>query len=364
MSLVELSDVPSGRERWSGVVFAFFSTFFYGASNVSMRLLTEYEVDYDWILFYKELFGFVVLLPWLLLRFFQGRFDRISRRLILFMAFAAIICELIGSHLQVIGYAMIGLIITVPLVQSSTLIGVAILGRYVLGDLLSRRRKFAIVTLIVAVVLLSVGKEMTATEGDRQGGMTFIFVAIGAVVAGCAYSIYIVILRYSMRKYWNEESSVWQSFQFTRWAGFDIPPRNKTDNNPKDQNVGKQYAPFPVTLAMNIILGVGVVIFAIFIFVKHGVSGFYDVPVNVWYIIPVSGVCNMVGFFFQIQGLRMTSAVQASLIGVSQMIVLSVIGFMYFRESVNFAVTIGLFLVAYGVVISAKPENKKIRNTK
>jgi drug/metabolite transporter (DMT)-like permease len=348
--------IPSSRESWSGTVFVFLSTFFYGVSNTTMRFLTDYHIDTDWILFYKELIGFSILLPWVFLRFFQGRFQRISRRLIIYVVMAAVICEFVGAHLQVLGYAIIGLVVTVPLIQSSTLIGVAILGRYFLGDLLSRRRSLAICVLIVAVVLLSIGKELTVQDGGNQrGGLLFIVIATGAVVAGIAYSIYVVLLRYTVHKYWNDGSSVWQSFQFTKWVGFDLPAQEINSNNGQ-LNVVRSYAPFPVTLMMSIILGVGVLIFGICIWMKGGTAGFYTVPVVAWYFIPVAGLSNVIGFFCQIQGLRMTSAVQASLIGVTQMIFLSVIGFLYFREPINFVVVSGLILTAYGVIISAKPE--------
>lgn len=354
LNQVTVSSVHSRGESWSGTVFVFLSTFFYGVSNTTMRLLTEYRIDLDWILFYKELIGFSILLPWVLFRFFQGRFDRISHRLIIHIMIAAAICEVVGAHLQVLGYALIGLVVTVPLIQSSTLIGVAILGYYFLGDLLSCRRRVAICILIVAVVLLSIGKGWAAQNGGIQyGGFWFILIALGAVVAGLAYAVYVVMLRYTMRKYWNENGGVKQSFQFTKWAGFDLPPQNIDPNSSQPHEV---YAPFPVTLGMTIILGVGVLVFGACIWAKGGGVGFFMVEDCAWYIIPISGLSNVIGFFCQVQGLRMTSAVQASLISVSQMIFLSVIGFLFFKESVNLLVTLGLILTAYGVVISAKPE--------
>jgi drug/metabolite transporter (DMT)-like permease len=133
------------RERWAGTIFAFLSTFLYGISNVAVRYLSDPDlvgskIDYDWILFYKEIVGLSILLPWLILRWGQGRFRFCSKRLIFFVIVAAVICQLIGAHLQVLAYAVIGLVIAVPLIQSSTLLGVAILGHFILGDLLSRRR--------------------------------------------------------------------------------------------------------------------------------------------------------------------------------------------------------------------------------
>lgn len=352
--LVSEPSTVSVRERWTGAIFSFLSTFCYAASNTTMRFLTDYNLDSDWILFYKELIGLFILVPWLFLRFFQGRFRFISKRLIFYVFFAAILCQLVGAHLQVLGYAVIGLVIAVPLIQSSTLLGVAILGRSFLGDPLSRRRKIAMVILIAAVMLLSIGKELTLESGAgtmvSQNAGFFLLVAAGTVVAGISFSIYIIILRSVIRKYWHEDNSAWLSFQFSQWVGFDFQacPRE----------TGKHcYAPFPVTLMMSVVLGVGIMIFGSCLFWKHnGITGFYHVPLWAWGVIPISGICNMVGFFFQIQGLRMTTAVQASLIAVSQILVLSLIGCVFFKETINLLVLLGLALTVYGVVMSAKPE--------
>jgi drug/metabolite transporter (DMT)-like permease len=351
--------VPSrtpDRERWAGTIFAFLSTFLYGASNVAVRYLTDAElvggdVEHSWILFYKEGIGLAILLPWLLFRWGQGRFQYCSKRLILYVIIAAIICQLIGAQLQVLGYAVIGLIIAVPLIQASALLGVALLGFFVFGDSLSRRRKIAIAILLCAVTILSIGKEMTNT-GEARGNSDigtgiFLLVAVGTVVAGLSYAVYIIMVRYVIRQFWKDESSAWLSFSVYQWAGHDYVK----------QPGQRLYSPFSVTLLMAIVLAVGVAIFGSLLYGKHGIAGFYTVPSVAWYAILISGICNAAGFLFQVQSLRMTSAVQAALIAVSQMLLLSLIGYLFFHEAVNVVVMIGLGLTAYGIIMSARPEN-------
>jgi drug/metabolite transporter (DMT)-like permease len=352
-----VSSGTTGKERWTGTMFAFLSTCCYATSNVVVRYLTSQDVDQDWILFFKETIGFSVLIPWLLFRLGQGRFRYTSKRLIFTIVIAAVFCQLIGARLHVLGFAIVGLIIAVPLVQSSTLLGVALIGRFFFGDSLSRRRKIAIAILIVAITILSLGKGLTGAE-QRSGQSDvstyyFLLVTVGTIVAGAAYAVYITMLRHAVRQYWKDDNSTRLSFKFRHWIGYDHV----------EQPAERFYSPFPVTFAMSIVLVVGMVVFGTFLCGKHGITGFYTVPCNasipahaVWHCILISGISNVIGFFFQIQGLRMTSAVQASLIAVTQMILLSLIGYLFFHEPTNAVMVFGLGLTIYGVFMSATPE--------
>jgi drug/metabolite transporter (DMT)-like permease len=355
---VSVPEKTADSERWTGMVFTFLSTLLYATSNVAVRYLTTQGVDNDWILFYKETVGFSILLPWLFLRLCQGRFQFTSRRLMFHIILAAILCQLIGARLHVLGFAVIGLVITVPLIQSSTLLGVAMIGHFLLGEKLSRRRRVAISILIVALVIISVGKELA---GQSSGSVTgkevisagyFLLVAAGTVVAGISYAVYIVMLRYAIRKQWRDENSAWLAFKFRHWIGHDL----------EKQPDRRHYSPFPVTLMMSIVLATGMGVFGVCLFCKYGIAGFYEVPDVAWNVILISGVANMAGFFFQIQGLRMTSAVQASLIAVSQIILMSLIGYLFFDEVVNSLVMVGLGLTIYGVFMSAKPERGRVKH--
>ena len=348
-----VSSVPektANKERWTGTIFAFLSTAFFAVSNVAMRYMTEHGVGNDWILFYKETIGFSLLMPWLLLRWGQGRFQHTSKRLLFHVTIAAAFCQLVGARLHVLGFAVIGLIIAVPLIQSTTLLGVALLGHFVLGDSLSRRRKTALAILLVAVTILSIGKELTVTEQFHEKNTVsaglFLLVAGGTIIAGFSYAVHVTILRRVIRQHWQDENSTWLSFKFRHWIGHD-----------HIRQPGQRfYSPFPVTLTMSVVFAVGMIIFGAFLYGKQGIDGFYNVPDAAWHGVFISGIANMLGFFFQIQGLRLTSAVQTSLIAVSQILLLSLIGYWYFDEAINIVVLLGLGLTVYGVFMSARPE--------
>ena len=342
------------RERWAGTVLILLATSFYSVSNVVLRMLTDKGVDIDWFLCSKETIGVVCLTPWILFRFFQGRYRLVSKRLLVYIIVASVFCQFIGARLHMVAFSVLGLVIAVPIVQASTMLGTAYLGQYVLGDPLSRRRKIAMSILITAVVLLSLGKEwaVTQSEGPQVSSGYFLLIAAGTIVAGAAYSIYIIILRYAGRRFWGAEDSVWASFRFSQWVGYDF-----SDHPPQ-----RHYSPVPVTLTMLIVLCVGIITFGSCLFLRRGLDGFTNVPPIAWKLIPITGLCNMVGFFFQVQGLRLTSAVQASLIAVSQILVLSLIGMILFGEPTTPLVWIGLSLTACGVVLSAKPEKEETAN--
>ena len=347
------------RERWIGTVFTFLSALFYAVSNIIVRYLTEQNVDHDWTLFFKETVGFSILIPWLLFRLGQGRFHFISRRLILHVILAAVFCQLIGARLHVLGFAVVGLIITVPLVQSSTLLSVALIGHFILGNPLSQRRKIAMATLIIAISTIGIGKGLPGTirsgEEHTVSAAYFLLVAAGTVVTGITYAIYIIMLRHVIRQYWKDENSARLSFKFRHWIGHDHVEEPGT----------RFYSPFPVTFTMSIVFAVGMATFGTFLYSKYGSAGFYSiphltgVPAHVaWCCILGSGISNAVGFFFQVQGLRMTTAVQASFIAVSQMLLLSLIGYWFFDEAANAVVMFGLALTVFGVFMSAKPERR------
>ena len=336
-------EIIPNRERWGGTVLILLSTSFYAVSNVVLRILTDLKIDADWFLCFKEMTGVLCLLPWIVFRLFQGRYRWISKRLLFYIVIASIFCQLIGARLHMLGFAVLGLVIAIPIIQSSTMIGTAYLGQYFLGDLLSQRRKIAMGILVAAVVLLSLGKEAAVAQSSFG---RILLAAIGTITAGVAYSIYTIVLRFAARRFWGAEDSVWASFRFSQWVGYDFPI-----SSPK-----RLYSPMPVTLAMLIVLGVGIITFGSCLYLRTGLEGFTNVPPIAWKLVPITGFCNMTGFFFQVHGLRLTSAVQASLIAVSQILVLSLIGMIFFHEPTNLFVWTGLTLTACGVVLSAKPE--------
>lgn len=374
-----VSERKAANTHWMSLAVCVASAMFYCCSNTILRELTRLHADNDWTLFWKELTGLTILLPWLLYRLVQRRYRYISKRLILWLLVGATFCELVGSRLQMHAYMVVGILISAPIIQASTMSGAAFLGRVFLKDRLSFWKKVAMGVLLLAVFLLLLGKEMTGASSFRSmPGQTvvsatamrtaataeigmpdeqvegnhwllFILAGIGAVFAGLSYSIHLVVIRYAGRRHWRDDLyGQWDGLRLRHWIGHDRMPRAKEHSGPR------YYSPFPITLIMAIVLCVGVVSFAGCLYARRGWTGFIDQPILCWKLVAVSGCCNLAGFLLQVQGLRMTTASQVSLVAVSQFLFLALIGMCFFGEPTNAIIWTGIFLTVFGVLLSVK----------
>ncbi len=373
--------------HWVSLIVCVVSTVFYCTSNIILRELTALRVDYDWALTWKELLGLVALLPWLLFRQCQGRYRFVSKRLILWLFAGGFVCEMFGARLQMYAYMTVGILIAAPLIQAASMGGTAVLGTLCLRDPLSVWKKIAMGVLLVAVTVLLIGKNAAPDATPREniaetmkeagaripdvsapdnsedrgerGRFTLFLAGLGAVFAGICYSVHMVIVRFAGHRHWDDERyHPWESMRFRHWIGYDRKERHDVPG------ASAFYSPFPVTLIMGIIFFVGVLSFGGCLVAKSpaGFSALLTAPLDAqpenplrcWILVGVSGLCNTLGFFFQVQGLRMTSAAQVSLVAVSQFVFLALFGMLFFGEPTNWLIWTGVALTAAGVLLSAK----------
>lgn len=327
----------------------------------------------SWTLGVKESICFLAILPWAVFRLLQGRYRLQSKQLVLVIIFSAIICQVVGAQAHLSAYALVGLVIAVPVIQSGQLVGTATFGHFLLQDYVSRRKLIAIGLLLVALCLLCLARVLpqfweSATELaaenariiDETGSQhPYLFGGICAILAGAAYSFHASLVRYTMKRHWRENYRTWQALSVYDWIGHnfstDIPaPSNSTvvdsSTSAKKQKI---YSPFPITLAMVLINGVGAIFFDGVVFVQRGLPGFYDVPPEWWFWIAIASLTNLIGFFFYVQGLLMTSAAKLSLLSASQIVVLTVLGVLWFNEPMNFMIGIGVAFAVLGVFLSS-----------
>ena len=325
----------------------------YTASNAALRQLGELDTPIDWCIGVKETYSVVAVLPWIAYRFFKGRYRFVSKRLILCVTIGAIVCEIVGAQNQLWAYATVGLVIASPAVSSSQLIGSAVIGHFALKDRITRGKCIAIVLLLIAITLLSVAKIVpTDLRQTFSTDRSFIFGALAAVVAGLSYSFHVIMVRYAMQKYWDHDYGTWFTIKIHDWIGHDFVLHRQIPSPVPEME--KRYSPFPITLVMLIVTGVGAVYYNGAILFTRGIEGFVNVPAECWIWITISGITNMIGFFFQIQGLLLASAAKVSLISTAQIILLTIIGIVFFNEPMNFMILLGIMFAIWGVFYSSK----------
>ncbi len=331
----------------------------YTVSNASLRHLENLHAPIDWCIAVKEAIAVVVLAPWILFRLSHGRYRFQSKSLFLLLIVASLICEVIGSQNQLLSYAFVGLVVAVPALQSSQLISTALIGSRVLGDKITRSKWVAMGLLLCAVFLLSYGKSASPSENTAFGSGTFVSLkGIGAaVLAGIAYSIYFNALRYLLRKNRSHSLGAWETIKVYDWIGHDFaafqqaPPTNVQGEKVVVKRI---YSPFPITLLMITVTGVGTLYFGASITITRGLHGFIDVPPECWPWILVAGLSNVTGFFFQVQGLVLASAAKVSLIAAFQIVIFAFLGILFFGESMNPFIAVGVVLAIIGVLFSSQ----------
>lgn len=335
------------RSYWA-VIACFLSALCFALSNLFLRHLINYHLDNNWTLFFKEFTGVLVLAPWILFCFIQKRYRFLSVRLLSCVILAAIICELIAAKLHLWCYSTIGLAISVPVIQSASVIGSLLLGFFVLRDVVSRKKIVASIILINAIITMALGAQAVPIDQDAKTSLMFLAGILAAIVAGIAYTIEFVLLRYACIQYWRP----------MRGSG----RKNLKAESQHGIDAGKPAAgekkPLPLLLVVFIFLFVGTLIFGADIYLKYDIEGFWDAPADCWTWVLLAGLFNVIAFILQIQGLRLTSVSQVTFIGVSQVIFLSLSGFFFFGESLNGFLILGLLLTSLGVYMSSTPETE------
>ena len=334
---------------WTSTWVSLVSMLLYTVANASLRHLGDLQAPIDWCLAVKETIAVVLLAPWVLYRLVHRRYRFQSKQLFLILVVASLICQVIGAQNHLLAYALVGLVIAVPTLQAAQLIATALIGKYGLNDPISRSQWGAMALLFAAVLLLSLGKSTdSATTAAENSSTIRTLQGVGsAVLAALAYAFYANALRYLLRKHRTLTQNPWESINIRKWIGHDLAAQK-----PKE----RQYSPFPITLVMIVVTGVGMVYFGSVILATRGVSGFANVPKECWFWIGLAGITNLTGFFFQVQALLLASATKMSLIAAFQIVIFAFLGILFFGEPMNILIAVGVVLAIVGVFFSSKSE--------
>ena len=305
-----------------GVLLCLISTTLFSFSNVFLRQLGALGVSHSWTICVKEIFTISCLTPVIFFLAIRGKYQWPKLKWVGIIFFGGFCCQYIGARLHLHAFAVLGLVVSVPLLQASNMVFAAVLGRGFLGERVGQRSRVAMFIMLVAMSFLVFGPNKPDTEQSTQtiARNVLLLAGIGTVVAGFAYSIHVVLMR---------------------WA-----------SNGREM---------PITFLAVQITGIGAVIFGCEFLRDNGwqISAFWkDITPQVWRLIVLTGFFNMAAFLFQITGLRYTMVARAQMIGVAQIVIGTLFGVFFFQELTNAMIWLGVSLTVLGIYFVSTPGKK------
>lgn len=310
-------------EETRGFVYAICSALCYTVSLTMLRGITDHpEVSPDWSIAVKELATVVCVSPFIVAQWIRGKYRFPAKEIVFALILAGIACEAVGarSHLQ--AYDALGLALATPLIQAAQLILSSLIGAFFLKERVTKMKCVALALLIVAVWLLSWG------GGDAPISRRPTRLGFGLLCAFCTalgYATQLSIMRGVLR-------------------------RKKTDATKESSASKNLYA--PTSLVMVTITGIGVLVCGGALTCEEGLAGWTTAPPECWAFVLIAGIANMIGFFFQIEGLRRLFVLKQTMVANAQTISLTLVGVVFFREKFTLIVALGVAMVAAGVAIA------------
>ncbi len=228
--------------------------------------------------------------------------------------FASLLGQVIGNGAFQIALGVIGLAASVPITLGVLIVGGAVLGRLMLREPVTLRTSLAMVTLISAVLILSLPGATVAPEQS----VTSLPVWMGALCAaasGGAYAYFGVAMRQALT------------------GGLSGP----------------------VTMFISGTVGT-IALWSITLW-KIGSEPLVDIAPYQWGVMVAAGACNFTAFAALSMSLKALPVVAVNLINASQVAMAAVAGVILFSEPVTSPLAIGITLTFAGLLILASRRN-------
>lgn len=319
---VKTAEIVPDSYRLRGFLYCLAANFFYSLTFFLVRCLTSHiEINSDWTLFVKESTTVLITLLFIVVLIIRGRFRVPPLRYWIWLLLAGFFCEFFGARLNLWAYAMLGLVLAIPLIQIFTLLGTLLMGAAFLRERITPKKCLAVLVLIAALLLLSFSHTGMQPLLKRTDYNVLGWGILVTVIAGCGYTLFYVILRGVLKKKPDEKEE-----------------------------------PVPLPLSMCLICFVGVVVAGICLLREEGAHAFLAPSRRCWLLALGSGCANCTAFFLQSLGLRYATASKVTLIAVVQIVCLTLIGAFFFKEPTNLFVWVGLTLTCAGILLARNLE--------
>jgi drug/metabolite transporter (DMT)-like permease len=296
----------------------------YSMANGCMRRLSGLSCDSAWAVCNKELIAFVAVGPWLLWQAWRRKDGLPAGRPLAILIAAGLATELIGNLGVQWGYEVVGLAVMIPADTGFVLAATAILGWLLLGEHVSPRNLAAVGVLILAVVLLGMSAAQanpataTPTAPTAPVGAALIAAAlVVAAAAGIVFALLGIAVRYCV--------------------------------------TGKT-SPAAVVV---IITATGVLTLGPLSLYRAGAAKLMATPWQQYAWMYSAGLCNLFAFFALIRGLQLTTVLHANMINAGQVASAAVMGVIFFGESCNAWLVLGVSLMITGILAFGSPVDQE-----
>jgi drug/metabolite transporter (DMT)-like permease len=180
----------------------------YTAANACLRAVSD--CDPIWVSAMKAIPTLAMVTPWIVVQVCRRQKVLPELHVLWLLAMGALIGQLIGNVVFQWSLGVVGLALAVPLTLGTMILGGALMGRLLLHEPLTVRMLVAVLTLIVAIAVLSLGASdahravagsaalETAAPEIAAEWLVALGVA-GAMLSGLAYSVLGVVIRYGVK---------------------------------------------------------------------------------------------------------------------------------------------------------------------
>lgn len=293
----------------AGAICGMIAAVVYTMANIALRKCVG--VDPMLVSAVKAAPTVVLLGPFLIWMSLRGQTLATSFKMTPRFVVASLFAQVIGNGAFQIALGIIGLAASVPITLGVLIIGGAVLGHVMLREAVSTRKVVAMLTLITAVVVLSL------PDGTSQPGAYPIWVgALCAAASGAAYAFFGVTMRQALT------------------GGLSAP------------------------LTMFISGVVGTIALWSITFARLPLDVLSSHDASQWGMMVAAGVFNFTAFAALSLSLKALPVVAVNLINASQVAMAAIAGVLLFSEPVTASLLIGVILTCLGLVILASRRTK------
>ncbi len=290
-------------------VFGMAAAVLYTVANIALRQCVD--VDPFLVSAVKAAPTVIVLGPFLVWMLARGETIATSTKMVPRFIVASLLGQFVGNAAFQIALGVIGLAASVPITLGVLIIGGAVLGRVILHEPVRLRTILAMVTLIAAVIILSLPG---ATVKPAQSTSTLpIWVgALCAAASGAAYALFGVVMRQTLT------------------GGLSAP----------------------ATMFISGIVGTIALWSATLL--RIGVGPLEMITVDQWGVMAAAGAFNFSAFVALSVALKSLPVVAVNLINATQVAMAAVAGVLLFAEPVTGPLIAGILLTFVGLLILAR----------